>query len=306
TGIDLPRSLPSLLGKLGLEDIKPDIKDANIRVQPKRESSIAWYLKSHFKVRDSALNNYANTLSQTEVLTADTLFLMVEETDPIEIVYSSCTNNVKIPRLFLESLAPGMKIDELVIDAWADLLDFNKRYKSVNSPSRYFFKPILTNHLKIEDFTTHQDRLYKFEKCISLSDYDTKRMLNSDKMFYLISVFDKYLSKNSPERRASIFRNVEPERMKMIWRTNENEFDSGVFLMSHMDNYFGQSESKWEYRSKFAARILLSENNSYKDEFHKKVDKVRSIDKNTRRELIEKAVLRRPAKLDENFRIMTL
>nr|GEY94438.1 hypothetical protein [Tanacetum cinerariifolium] len=129
--------------------IKPVIKDASIRVQPKRESSILWYLKSPFKVRGSALNNYANTLSQTEVLTADTLFIMDEETNPIEIVYSSCTNNVKIPRLFLESLAPGLKIDEPVIDAW-------------------------TNHLKIEDYTTHQDRLYKFKKCISLSDYYTK------------------------------------------------------------------------------------------------------------------------------------
>nr|GFA00539.1 hypothetical protein [Tanacetum cinerariifolium] len=125
-----------------------------------------------------------------------------------------------------------------------------------------------------------------------------------------ISVFDKYLSKNSPERHASIFRNVEHERMKMIWRTNENEFDSGVFLMSHMDNYFGQSEvngnmgSARNLRSRlsnlnFSVRILLSENNSFKDEFQKKVDKVRSIDKNTRRELIEKTVLRRTAKLDE-------
>nr|GEZ75047.1 hypothetical protein [Tanacetum cinerariifolium] len=121
------------------EDIKPDIKDASIRVQPKRECSIAWYLKSHFKVRGSALSNYAHTLSQTEVLTVDTLFIMDEETD----------------------------------------------------------------------------------------------------------------------------------------------------LMS-----------------KFAARILLFENNSYKDEFLKKVDKVRLIDKNTRRELIDKAVLRRPAKLDEYFGIM--
>nr|GFD23463.1 hypothetical protein [Tanacetum cinerariifolium] len=99
------------------EDIKPDIKDASIRVQPKREPSIARYIKSPFKVMCSALNTYANTLSQTEVLTADTLFTMDEETDPIEIVYSSCTNNVKIPRLFLESLAPGLKIDEPVIDA---------------------------------------------------------------------------------------------------------------------------------------------------------------------------------------------
>nr|GEZ12737.1 hypothetical protein [Tanacetum cinerariifolium] len=167
------------------EDIKLDIKDASIRVQPKRKPSIAWYLKSPFKVSGNALNTYANTLSQTEVLIADTLFIMDEETNPIEIVYSSCTNNVKIPRLFLESLAPGLKIDEPVIDVWADLQNFNERYKSANSPSRYFFKPILTNHLKIEDFTTHQDRLYKFEKCISLFDYDTKRMLNSDKMFHL-------------------------------------------------------------------------------------------------------------------------
>nr|GEZ89158.1 hypothetical protein [Tanacetum cinerariifolium] len=126
-----------------VRDIKPDIKDASIRVKPKRESSIGWYLKFPFKVRGGALNNYANTLSQTEVLTADTLFIMDEETDPIEIVYSSCTNNVKIPILFLESLAPGLKIDEPVIDAWADLLNFNERYKSANSPSRYFFKPIL-------------------------------------------------------------------------------------------------------------------------------------------------------------------
>nr|GFC44809.1 hypothetical protein [Tanacetum cinerariifolium] len=65
------------------EDIKPDIKDASIRVQPKRDSSIAWYLKSPFMVRGSALNNYANILSQTEVLTADTLFIMDEETDPM-------------------------------------------------------------------------------------------------------------------------------------------------------------------------------------------------------------------------------
>nr|GEZ19013.1 hypothetical protein [Tanacetum cinerariifolium] len=64
------------------KDIKPDIKDASIRVQPKRDSSIAWYLKSPFKVRGSVLNNYANILSQTEVLTADTLFIMDEETDP--------------------------------------------------------------------------------------------------------------------------------------------------------------------------------------------------------------------------------
>ncbi|GKE09710.1 hypothetical protein Tco_1413261 [Tanacetum coccineum] len=45
------------------EDIKPHIRDANIRLQPKREASVAWYLKSPFKVRGSALNTNANNLS---------------------------------------------------------------------------------------------------------------------------------------------------------------------------------------------------------------------------------------------------
>ncbi|GKE56956.1 hypothetical protein Tco_1496141 [Tanacetum coccineum] len=127
------------------EDIKPDIRDASIRLQPKREASVA-----------------------------------------CETLYSSCTTNVKIPRIFLESLAPGLKIEQPVIDAWADLLNFDERYKSAGSPSRYFFKPILTNRLKIEDFISAEDRFDKFEECIRLSDYDTKRMLNSDKMFHLV------------------------------------------------------------------------------------------------------------------------
>ncbi|GJU20476.1 hypothetical protein Tco_1153818 [Tanacetum coccineum] len=157
----------------------------------------------------------------------------------------------------------------------------------------------------------------KREASVAWQKFTVIKLFSMVKNQISISVFDEYISKNSPERRASIFRNVEPERLKMKWRTCENELDNGVFLMSHMDNYFGEAESKWEYgfckesneqtkqlkflRSKYAARILLLENNSYKDEFQKEVDKVRSKDKNTRRELIEEAVLRRPAKVDEYF-----
>ncbi|GJV67931.1 hypothetical protein Tco_1483440 [Tanacetum coccineum] len=232
------------------EDIKPHIRDASIRLQPKREASVAWYLKSPFKVRGSALNTNANNLSQAEALTADTLFIMDEESDPVSFF----------------------------------LICFHMKSGKV----------VIIDNSSIEDDLTTRQRYFKLPQ-------------------ELISVFDEYISKNSPERRAS----VEPKRLKMKWRTCENELDNGVFLMSHMDNYFGEAESKWEYgfckesneqtkqlkflRSKYAARILLLENHSYKDEFQKEVDKVRSKDKNTRRELIEEAVLRRPAKVDEYF-----
>ncbi|GKD61595.1 hypothetical protein Tco_1299104, partial [Tanacetum coccineum] len=54
------------------EDIKPHIRDASIRLQPKLEASVAW---------GSALNTNANNLSQAEALTVDTLFIMDEESD---------------------------------------------------------------------------------------------------------------------------------------------------------------------------------------------------------------------------------
>ncbi|GKD57682.1 putative F-box-like domain superfamily protein [Tanacetum coccineum] len=65
------------------EDIKLEIKDASIRMQPKRKASVAWYLKSPFKVRGSALNSNTNTLSQAKFLAADTLFIMDKESDPL-------------------------------------------------------------------------------------------------------------------------------------------------------------------------------------------------------------------------------
>nr|GEW68576.1 hypothetical protein [Tanacetum cinerariifolium] len=83
-----------------------------------------------------------------------------------------------------------------------DLLNFNERYKSANSPSRYFFKPIPTGKVVIINNSSVDDNLTTRQRYFKLPQE-------------LISVFDEYLSKNSPQRRASIFRNVEPERMKM-------------------------------------------------------------------------------------------
>ncbi|GKA14130.1 RNA-directed DNA polymerase, eukaryota [Tanacetum coccineum] len=242
------------------EDIKPEIKDASIRMQPKREASVA-------------------CLSQAEVLTADTLFIMDEESDPI---------NFKITRISLESLAPELKIDQSVIDAWVDLLNFDERNKSSGSSSRYFFKPILVNgSLKFKNYITTEYRLYKFEECINLCDYETKRMLNSDKMFHLIIVLDWFHMKTG---KVVI---IDNSSVDDDLTTRQRYFKLPQALISVFDKYIS--------KSKFAARILLSENNSFKDEFQKEVEKVRSIDKKTRRELIEKAVLRRPAKVDEYF-----
>ena len=48
-------------------------------------------------------------------------------------------------RLSLESLAPGLRVDEEVIGVWSDVLNFMERFRAPESPSRYFFKPTIVS-----------------------------------------------------------------------------------------------------------------------------------------------------------------
>ena len=57
------------------------------------------------------------------------------------MVYESISSKTKLIRLSLETLAPGLRIDADVIEAWSDELNFMERFKSAEHPSRYFFKP---------------------------------------------------------------------------------------------------------------------------------------------------------------------
>ena len=48
-------------------------------------------------------------------------------------------------RLSLESLAPGIRVDEEVIGVWSDVLNFMERFRAPETPSRYFFKPTIVS-----------------------------------------------------------------------------------------------------------------------------------------------------------------
>ena len=62
-----------------------------------------------------------------------------------------------------------------------------------------------------------------------------------------IKMFAKFHSKyNSPSIGFS-FERVVANRIKMGWRTVDNYLDDGVFVMSHMNMFFGESEGKWDY-----------------------------------------------------------
>ncbi|PWA44086.1 isocitrate dehydrogenase [Artemisia annua] len=101
------------------------------------------------------------------------------------------------------------------------------------------------------------------------------------------------ISTDSPEKYEDF------EKVLMGWRTVDNYLDDGVFLMSHMNIYFGESEDFVMIffflltRSKFAARIILSDNNLCRNNFLKEVAKFSKIDRSTRKLLIEAAIQNR-------------
>ncbi|PWA72528.1 hypothetical protein CTI12_AA266440 [Artemisia annua] len=243
-----------------IEDEKPVIKEISVRQNPRRDVVVAAHSRSPFKVRQ-ILPNVA--IKQSEERVADVLFMMPEDTNPCELVYKSGSSNSMLIRLTLESLAPGITVEEDVIGVWSDDLNFMERFRAAESPSRYFFKPAITKHI-IDVSTDFPEKYEDFEKVI-LGDYQAKRTASSENFNLssaideevetrycsvpelLIKMFAKFHSKyNSPNIGFS-FERVVAKRIKMGWRTVDNYLDDGVFVMSHMNMFFGESEGKWDY-----------------------------------------------------------
>lgn len=71
-----------------------------------------------------------------------------------------------------------------------------------------------------------------------------------------------------------------PSILKMPWRTRQNSNDCAIFAMRHMETYYGQSIEEWKsgfknespeqqgqiktLRKKYAAKMLLSDNNIHR------------------------------------------
>ncbi|PWA38025.1 hypothetical protein CTI12_AA586450 [Artemisia annua] len=102
-------------------------------------------------------------------------------------------------------------------------------------------------------------------------------------------------------------RNTKPIRMQMKWRTKNNHDDYGVFLMLHMESYHGlknwdcglcvESERQKReldlLRSKYAAKILLSDLNLIKNKFLKLVQVFEENSLDEKKKMIDYAIAHR-------------
>lgn len=98
----------------------------------------------------------------------------------------------------------------------------------------------------------------------------------------------------------------------MKWRTKKNHVDCGVFLMLHMESYNGLED--WDcglclespnqkkqlnlLRSRFAAKILLSDLNVLKNNFLKLVQVFEDKSVNERKKMIQDGIANRKERED--------
>nr|GEX83511.1 hypothetical protein [Tanacetum cinerariifolium] len=108
--------------------------------------------------------------------------------------------------------------------------------------------------------------------------------------------------------KAKAIEKAKIKRMKISWRTTRNSTDCGVFTMLHMESYIG-AEGEWKCgrakeskkqneqlnspRSKFAAKIILSEFNLLMEKFMQLVQAFEQKTEEERKKTIDDAIANR-------------
>ncbi|GJT52751.1 ulp1 protease family, C-terminal catalytic domain-containing protein [Tanacetum coccineum] len=117
-------------------------------------------------------------------------------------------------------------------------------------------------------------------------------------------VFVQYLY-HVKHPKAEAIEKAKISRMNMKWRTTRNSTDCGVFTMFHMESYIGdwicgldkeskqQNEQLKSLRSKFAAKIILSDFNLLREEFMKLVQVFQQKNEEERKKAIDDAIANR-------------
>nr|GEU93932.1 ulp1 protease family, C-terminal catalytic domain-containing protein [Tanacetum cinerariifolium] len=180
-------------------------------------------------------------VSDVEKIIADTLIAMTRS--KLDLIFES-QSGLGLNHLEMETLTPTLMVSAYVIDVWEELLNILEMYKDESLPLRYFFK--ITIYRKV------------------LVQY----------LYYVKHPKAKAIEK------AKIL------RMKMSWRITRNSNDCGVFTMLYMESYI-RAKGEWKcglakeskkqneqlnsLRSKFAAKIILSEFNLLRENFMKLV-----------------------------------
>ncbi|PWA56718.1 Peptidase C48, SUMO/Sentrin/Ubl1 [Artemisia annua] len=202
-----------------------------------------------------------------------------------ETVYSDKDGNM-LMRMSIQSLAPGLEVETPVIDTFASILNYEERFSTKNLKRHYFhtgmmvFFPIISSdHYYVIVFNIQKGYAVIIDNSESDATYEGKY---KDVYDLVKGVFLMHLMAYQHSKEQIMIKDFKPKILKMKWRTKEEKTDCGVYMMAHMESYEGETAvAKWKtglldekhkghreqldnLRSKYAAKIILHEENEDK------------------------------------------
>ncbi|GKD29706.1 hypothetical protein Tco_1240484 [Tanacetum coccineum] len=179
----------------------------------------------------------------------------------------------------MESLVNGENIDDGVVDAWCEFLNSLESLRSENSMSR-FLLPTYTVDKKLFGMEAKaNESVTKFLLDVEKVNERVGRK-SIIKQVNLQKGFGEYLVRLNLNKAADVLK-VEVKRENFYWQTDKKPYDSGVFLMRHLEAYIGNVMSKWEcgleaegkkqntqlgrLRKRYVVTLLLSDCNLHGD-----------------------------------------
>ena len=110
-----------------------------------------------------------------------------------------------------------------------------------------------------------------------------------------------------------MFGQIEQERIEFEWQTHHNSYDSGIFVMRHMETYMGDirtwksgfvAENKGQdyqikaLKKKYVTKVVMHAENTIKKEILAEVDTYHDIDASIRAQILKNTKDSRPDRFD--------
>ncbi|GJU41276.1 hypothetical protein Tco_1194233 [Tanacetum coccineum] len=265
----------------------PPASEKNVAVtrKEKRSTQVTSNMKSPFMSR---VVNIDGVLSAVENRVSKNLFQMSR--NAFEILFET-TNGHRSNRAMMESLAPSMAVEDNILDAWEEYLNFNERLRNASSPLRAFLPTfvVLSADVRYNLFKDYmQKAIVKDQRWMNFKDVELVFILVSNEGYQFMEVFNlktddvcilEYKKEDKAETKI-------PTKPNKKGGGIQNDIVSTILHADfgrHMETYMGNMKEKCEcgldvdgrkhisqinkLRVKYAAKILLSGCNIH----HKKV-----------------------------------
>nr|XP_017240908.1 PREDICTED: uncharacterized protein LOC108213610 isoform X2 [Daucus carota subsp. sativus] len=192
---------------------------------------------------------------------------LIQKSNLLEIVFRC--KGVESIREHIQTLRPKTSVYYSVIDVWATILNETEKYKSDNSPLRFF--------CTVGDLTFSLDPTKRFPETLPIFSKGMDKILSTFSMekleditmtpgcflidniqrddkprpYYtrvpdvLHSHLCNYLTDKGYAHVTKRIRKLKPDYLKMSWQTVYNSIECGIFLMRHMETFKGDVKN-WE------------------------------------------------------------